>query len=254
MIERLDTVEAARQRCSAWVRDGLTIGFVPTMGALHTGHISLVERAGSENDRVILSIYVNPTQYDDPDDLRNYPRPLEDDIAAAEDAGVDAVFLPDDGQIYPEGYRFRVSENSVSRTLEGAHRDGHFDGVLTVVMKLFGIVRPNRAYFGEKDWQQLQLVREMAAAFFLDLDVVSCPVVREKDGLAMSSRNVHLNRTQRRLAPELHRLLASGKPETVIRSALEERGFEVDYIHRDGDRMLGAVRLGNVRLIDNVKT
>jgi pantoate--beta-alanine ligase len=235
-------------------RNGLSIGFVPTMGALHRGHLSLIERAAAENDRVAISIYLNPTQYDDPDDLANYPRPLEADLEKAQAAGAQIAFLPEYEDIYADAYRYRVSEHRFSRVLEGAHRDGHFDGVLTVVMKLFGIVRPDRAYFGEKDWQQLQLVRDMARAFFLDPEVVSCPIVREADGLAMSSRNVRLTPEERKLAPEFHRLLSSGVPVDEMEAALESAGFEVDYVERHGDRILGAVRLGEVRLIDNVET
>jgi pantoate--beta-alanine ligase len=253
VITRLDKAAEARALCRSWTREGLSIGFVPTMGALHAGHLSLVERAAAENDRVIVSIFVNPTQYDDPDDLANYPRPLEQDLEAAASVGAQAAYLPDFDDVYPDGYRFRVTENAFSRELEGAYREGHFDGVLTVVMKLFGVVRPDRAYFGEKDWQQLQLVRDMAAAFFLDVEVVPCPVVREADGLAMSSRNVRLSAEERRRAPEFHHLLASGRPEEDIRDALENAGFGVDYVARHGGRVLGAVRLGNLRLIDNVK-
>ena len=254
MIARLSNASEAHAHCRAWARAGKSIGFVPTMGALHAGHLSLVERAAAENDRVIVSIFVNPTQYDDPDDLANYPRPLERDLEAAAHAGARAAYLPDFDDIYPDGYRFRVTENAFSRELEGAYRKGHFDGVLTVVMKLFGVVRPDRAYFGEKDWQQLQLVRDMASAFFLDVEVVPCQVVREADGLAMSSRNVRLSEEERRRAPEFHRLLASGRPDKEIRGALAEAGFSVDYVERRDGRILGAVRLGNVRLIDNVKT
>ena len=235
-------------------REGLTLGFVPTMGALHRGHLSLVERANVENDRVVISIFVNPTQYDDPSDLANYPRQLEQDLEQAEAAGAHFAFVPEYDDIYGDAYRFRLSERSLSRELEGAHREGHFDGVLTVVMKLFNIVRPDRAYFGEKDWQQLQLVRDMARAFFLDLEVVPCPIVREADGLAMSSRNVRLTPQERTLAPEFHRIMASGMAVDDMPAALEAAGFAVDYVERRGDRILGAVRLGKVRLIDNVET
>jgi pantoate--beta-alanine ligase len=252
VISRLSSADAARAHCREWAHQGRSIGFVPTMGALHAGHLSLIERAADENDRVVVSIYVNPTQYDDPDDLSRYPRPLERDLEAATAAGAHAAYLPDDNDIYPDGYRFRVTEQVLSRELEGAHRDGHFDGVLTVVLKLFGIVRPDRAYFGEKDWQQLQLVRDMAAAFFLDVEVVPCPLVREPDGLAMSSRNARLSPAERGLAPEFHRLLSSGQDADEIRHGLEQTGFGVDYIERRDGRLLGAVRLGNVRLIDNV--
>ncbi|MCW8924951.1 MAG: pantoate--beta-alanine ligase [Xanthomonadales bacterium] len=253
MIEIIRNANAARDRLRGLSRQGHSIGFVPTMGALHEGHLSLVGRAGAENEKVVVSIYVNPTQYDDPDDLANYPRPLEQDLEKAETAGAHIAFLPDYEEIYADAYRFRVTENQLSRELEGAHRSGHFDGVLTVVLKLFGIVRPDRAYFGEKDWQQLQLVRDMASAFFLDLEVVSCPTVRESDGLAMSSRNARLAPVERSIAPEFHRVLSSGRPTSEMESALKNAGFKVDYVERRGERVLGAVRLGKVRLIDNVE-
>jgi pantoate--beta-alanine ligase len=223
------------------------------MGALHGGHLSLIERAHTENDHVTVSIYVNPTQYDDPEDLANYPRPLEQDLEAAEACGAHSVFLPAYEEIYADDYRFRVTERALSRELEGAHRTGHFDGVLTVVLKLFGIVRPDRAYFGEKDWQQLQLVRDMAGAFFLDLEIVPCPTVREADGLAMSSRNARLTPAERQLAPTFHRVLTSGHTTGAMEAELQEAGFDVDYVERRGGRVLGAVRVGKVRLIDNVE-
>ena len=254
MIGILNSSGEAHTRMRELTREGLTLGFVPTMGALHRGHLSLVERANVENDRVVVSIFVNPTQYDDPSDLANYPRQLEQDLEHAGAAGAHFAFVPEYDDIYGDDYRFRLSERSLSRELEGAHREGHFDGVLTVVMKLFNIVRPDRAYFGEKDWQQLQLVRDMARAFFLDLEVVPCPIVREADGLAMSSRNVRLTPQERRLAPEFHRILSSGMAVDDMPAALEAAGFAVDYVERRGDRILGAVRLGKVRLIDNVET
>lgn len=253
MIELLHTAEEARARFREISAEGLSIGFIPTMGALHRGHLSLIERANVENDRVAVSIYVNPTQYDDPDDLANYPKPLEEDLEKAESAGAHLAFLPEFGDIYADGYRFRVSEHQLSRELEGAHRERHFDGVLTVVLKLLGIVRPDCAYFGEKDWQQLQLVRDMAQAFFLELDIVPCPIVREADGLAMSSRNARLTAEERQLAPEFHRVLSSGIPVEDMGETLSDAGFDVDYVERRGCRVLGAVRLGKVRLIDNVE-
>lgn len=253
MIEVIRKVSEARDQFRQLTRQGHSIGFVPTMGALHRGHMSLIELASVENDVVVVSIYVNPTQYDDPQDLANYPRPLEQDLEMARAAGACLVMLPDYEEIYADGYRFRVTEDQMSRELEGAHRAGHFDGVLTVVLRLLGIVRPDRAYFGEKDWQQLQLVRDMASAFFLDLEIVSCPTVREDDGLAMSSRNTRLEAEERRLAPEFHRVLASGQSTTEMAATLEAAGFQVDYVERRGDRVLGAVRLGKVRLVDNVE-
>ena len=253
MINKLSSAVEARARLREIAEKGLSIGFVPTMGALHQGHLSLAERARAENDFVVVSIYVNPTQYDDPEDLASYPRPIEQDLEKAGAAGADIAFLPGYDDLYADDYRYRITEGQLSRELEGAHRDGHFDGVLTVVMKLFGIVRPDRAYFGEKDWQQLQLLQDMARAFFLDLEVVPCPIVREADGLAMSSRNVRLTPEERRLAPEFHRVLSSGLPPRQRAQALEGAGFGVDYVEQYGDRILGAVRLGKVRLIDNVE-
>jgi pantoate--beta-alanine ligase len=232
-------------------------GFVPTMGALHEGHLALVRRARAENARAWASIFVNPAQFDDPGDLARYPRALEQDLAVLRDAGCDLVFLPRAEEIYRDGYRYCVTENSLSHELEGAARPGHFDGVLTVVLKLLLLARPERAYFGEKDFQQLQLVEGLAHAFFLDTRIVRCPTVREADGLAMSSRNRLLPPADRARAPALHRVLAESvagrRPAAETAAALTREGFEVDYVaDRDG-RRLAAVRLGKVRLIDNVE-
>lgn len=253
MTEVLRDVAAARERCAALRGEGRSLGFVPTMGALHDGHLSLVERARRDNDRVAVSIFVNPTQYDDPADLERYPRPFAADVAACERAGVDLVLAPSYEDLYVDGYRYRVTESPFSSELEGAHRGGHFDGVLTVVLKLLNIVGADRAYFGEKDWQQLRLVSEMAAAFFLDTEIVACPTVREADGLAMSSRNALLTPEQRALAPALFQVLTSGGSPDEMTSRLEAAGFGVDYVERREGRVLAAVRLGKVRLIDNVE-
>jgi pantoate--beta-alanine ligase len=253
MIETIRDIAAARVRMAELRRSGLTLGFVPTMGALHDGHLSLIRRAADENDRVVVSVFVNPTQYDDPADLERYPRSPAADLMKSEEAGADIVIDPEPADVYHDDYRYRVTESELSRILEGAHREGHFDGVLTVVLKLLNIVLADRAYFGEKDWQQLQLVRGMVQAFFHPTEIVACPIVREPDGLAMSSRNVHLNATERGLAPELQRILSSGStPERMV-SDLETAGFAVDYVERRNGRILGAVRLGKVRLIDNVE-
>jgi pantoate--beta-alanine ligase len=230
---------------------GRTVGFVPTMGALHAGHRALLERARGENDRVVLSIFVNPTQFDDPADLARYPRTLEADLALARGL-VDDVIAPPAEELYPDGYHYRVSEDSFSRELEGAHRPGHFDGVLTVVLKLLNLVQAHRAYFGEKDWQQLQLVRGMVSAFFLPCEIVACPTVRDVDGLALSSRNRRLSHAARTQAAAFPRLLRGKTPEASA-DALRNAGFDVDYVaDRNGVR-LGAVRLEGVRLIDNVR-
>src|SRR5687768_16637559 len=159
-------------------------GFVPTLGALHEGHLTLVRRARAENARAWVSIFVNPAQFNDPGDLERYPRTVEQDLALLEGAGCDLVFVPRADEIYRDGYRYRVTENELSLALEGASRPGHFDGVLTVVLKLLLLTRPERAYFGEKDFQQLQLVEGLVHAFFLDTRIVRCPSVRETDGLA----------------------------------------------------------------------
>jgi pantoate--beta-alanine ligase len=231
-------------------------GFVPTMGALHEGHLSLIARSKSENARTVASIFVNPAQFDDAGDLARYPRTLDQDLAMLEAAGCDLAFLPAAREMYPDGYRYRVTENERSLELEGASRPGHFDGVLTVVLKLLLLVRPERAYFGEKDFQQLQLVEGMTEAFFLDTAIVRCPTVREADGLALSSRNRRLSPAERAKAPAFHRVLAeslaAGWAAGETQAALRREGFDVEYVaDRDG-RRLGAVRLGGVRLIDNV--
>ncbi len=231
-------------------------GFVPTMGALHAGHLSLVARAKAENAHAVASIFVNPAQFDEPGDLARYPRTLDADLALLAGAGCEIAFVPRAREMYPDGYRYRVTENERSLELEGGSRPGHFDGVLTVVMKLLLLVRPDRAYFGEKDFQQLRLVAGMAEAFFLDTEIVRCPTLREPDGLAMSSRNRRLGAAERAKASALHRVLAesiaAGRSAREAEAALAREGFEVDYVaDRDG-RRLGAVRLGSVRLIDNV--
>ena len=236
-------------------RSGRTIGpvgLVPTMGALHEGHLSLVRRCVRECQAAVVSIFINPAQFDWQEDLRRYPGKIEQDVSLLSDCGVAAVLLPGVGDIYPDNYAYRVSENELSRRFCGAHREGHFDGVLTVVMRLLNIVRPDRAYFGEKDYQQLQLIRGMVKAFFMDVEIVGCPVIREADGLAMSSRNQLLTPDQRALAALLNRVISAKKDACSMRSELEGKGFVVDYIEEFGGHRLAAVTLGKIRLIDNV--
>lgn len=232
------------------------VGLVPTMGALHRGHASLIERSVSECDYTVVTVYLNPTQFNNASDLANYPRTLDADLTMAGELGVDAVITPDYRMLYPDDFAYRIEETSFSRELCGAHRPGHFTGVLTVVMKLLNLVRPHRAYFGEKDYQQYLLIRGMAEAFFLDTEIVPCPIVREPDGLALSSRNALLDPEGRRLAPKFHCLLASPEPDEDVRRALAGAGFEVDYVETRGERRFGAVsvqgRDRTVRLIDNV--
>lgn len=231
---------------------GRRVGFVPTMGALHAGHAALLERARAENERVVLSIFVNPTQFNDPSDLAKYPRPLDADTALAA-PWADAILVPPPEAIYPDGYRYRVTENDLGLRWEGAHRPGHFDGVLTVVLKLLNLVQADRSYFGEKDWQQLQLVRGMVAALHVPTEIVACATVRADDGLALSSRNARLSAADRRLAAKFPALLRAAPDAPTAAAALRLAGFEVDYVDDSWDVRLGAVRLGGVRLIDNVR-
>src|SRR6185436_12119518 len=192
MTKPFTDLQAWREERRTQCRAGRSLGFVPTMGALHEGHLSLVQRSRSENDGTLVSIFVNPTQFDDRVDYEKYPRRVDDDMQMLRAAGADYVLLPTQADLYPDAFRYRVSEVDHSRTLEGAHRPGHFDAVLTVVLKLLQLARAERAYFGEKDWQQLQLVRGMADAFFLPTLIVPVGTVRELDGLALSSRNRRL--------------------------------------------------------------
>lgn len=246
------TVEAWRRlRVEAPPAAG-PIGFVPTLGGLHAGHEALLKRSLAENGMTVLSVFLNPTQFDRQEDLSAYPASFDADRELARKLGVDVLFCPTVAEIYPYGYRYRVTENELSRRLCGAHRPGHFDGVLTVVLKLLQLVRPRRAYFGEKDYQQLELVRAMAADFFLDVEIVACPTVRDADGLAVSSRNRLLSAGERRRAAEFPALLRSAGPPDEIRRRLETLGFTVDYVEESATRRFGAVRLGDVRLIDNV--
>jgi pantoate--beta-alanine ligase len=232
---------------------GRTVGFVPTMGALHEGHLSLLLRAGRGNDLAVASVFVNPAQFNDPRDLERYPRTLAADVKLLERAGTDFLLLPSARDMYPDGYRYRVGETQESLLLCGAHRPGHFEGVLTVVMKLLNLVRPDRAYFGEKDYQQYRLIKGMAEAFFMRTEIVPCPIVREADGLAMSSRNRLLEPRRRELAPGLNRVLRSGVSPAKMATELKKSGFKPEYIEERWGRRFAAAKLGKVRLIDNVK-
>lgn len=229
----LDSVAALR----AWRREWTgTVGLVPTMGALHQGHLSLVKQAALENDAVLVSIFVNPTQFDSPDDLSRYPRPLEHDLALLRAEQVKAVFVPTPEMMYPPGYQTWVEVERVSQGLEGERRPGHFRGVATVVSKLFNLTQPNRAYFGQKDAQQVAVIKALRRDLDFALDVIVCPTVREADGLAMSSRNVHLTADERRAASVLYRALqacadlyAEGQHDPV---RLRQRAMDVLHNER----------------------
>jgi pantoate--beta-alanine ligase len=235
-----------------------SVGFVPTMGALHRGHQSLLERARKENEILVLSIFVNPTQFNQASDFANYPKTWDTDLEIANLSRVDAIFAPKDPRsMYPDDYRYHVSEIKFSKELDGEFRPGHFQGMLTVVLKLFQITQPTRAYFGEKDHQQLTLVRGMIDAFFLDTELVPCTTVREKSGLALSSRNARLNSEEKELAPRLYETLMEVKDPAQAKYELSEYGFKVEYLEdrpaeNGKTRRYAAAWLGDVRLIDNV--
>jgi pantoate--beta-alanine ligase len=249
----LDSIAALREYRQ---RLAGSVGFVPTMGALHAGHLSLVEASCNECAHTIVSIYVNPTQFNNPNDLRNYPDTLDADLVLLEKAGVDAVFLPSYDLLYPDNFAYEVDEKILSQNLCGEHRPGHFTGVLTVVMKLLNLVKADAAYFGEKDYQQLALVRGMVDAFFLDTRIVGCPIVREADGLAMSSRNLNLSACDRKKSATFNHVLESAESDDEAIERLKEHGFNVDYVETKDQRRFGAVLMGSpespVRLIDNV--
>lgn len=254
------------------------LGFVPTMGALHAGHVELVRRARAENAAVVVSIFVNPTQFDRADDLARYPRDLERDLAILRAAGVDAVFAPNAGDIYPAGHATTVRVVGLGDILEGAHRKGHFDGVATVVAKLFNIVQPARAYFGQKDAQQLAVIRRVVADLNFPVEVVGVPTVREPDGLALSSRNVFLQGEARQQALALSRALNAARAEwdagerdaDALRDAANAGyatfdGVQPEYLSLADPETLEALHgpiqrglmstaawVGGVRLIDNV--
>jgi len=229
------------------------LGFVPTMGALHQGHLSLVKASRQQDALTVVSVFINPTQFDDKKDFEKYPADSRSDLEQLESAGVDVVLFPDAAQIYKDEYRFKVTESDFSRRLCGAHRAGHFDGVLTVVMRLLNLVQPDNAYFGEKDYQQLQLIRDMVSAFFMPVNIVACATTREADGLAMSSRNRHLDARQRVQAASLYAALKNSCTAAEARQVLTRQGFEVDYVEDITNRRLAAARLGSTRLIDNVE-
>ncbi len=228
------------------------VGFVPTMGALHQGHLELIKRSKNENDVTVVSIFVNPTQFNNAEDLAKYPKTLEHDIELLESIDTDYLLVPEYNDMYPDNYQYRVSENEMSSKFCGAYRPGHFEGVLTVVLKLLNLVQPKRSYFGEKDFQQLSLIRGMVEAFFIHTEIIAVPTVREASGLAMSSRNRRLSEEGKTLAAALPQILKSSTSADAAQKQLSEAGFKVDYVEDFNGRRLAAAWLENVRLIDNV--
>jgi pantoate--beta-alanine ligase len=252
-MKGLESIPSVREHCRQIRGQGDVLGFVPTMGALHEGHLNLVREAKRRSDHVVVSIFVNPTQFNDPEDLAKYPRDLEGDLSMLKRVGADAVFYPSADSLYPDGYNYKVTEADFSRRLCGAHRPGHFDGVLTVVMKLFQLVRPHFAFFGEKDHQQLSLIQGMVDSLFLDVQIVPVKTTRESDGLAMSSRNQRLSSANRKLAPLLYQVIRESASDEEAKNLLEKNGFRVDYVETVKGRRYAAAFLGEVRLIDNVQ-
>lgn len=278
-MQIVETLSVLRQQIRAWRREGKRIALVPTMGNLHEGHMTLVDEAKRRADVVVVSIFVNPMQFDRPDDLARYPRTLQEDCEKLNRRHVDLVFSPAPEDIYPKGLDTQtfVDVPVLSTMLEGASRPGHFRGVSTIVSKLFNLVQPDIACFGEKDFQQLALIRKMVADMGYDIDIVGVPIVRSKEGLALSSRNGYLTDEQRKLAPGLYQVMSdvaeklhSGDREleeilTLAASALNEKGFRSDDLQiRDADTLqelndqslraviLMAAWLGQARLIDNM--
>lgn len=274
----LRALHALRAKHAEWVRAGETVGVVPTMGALHDGHLSLVKQAKQACDRVIVTIFVNPKQFNNPEDLLKYPRTEAEDALKLAPFDVDVIFVPETQDIYPEGYATTVTVSGVTDVLEGAFRPGHFDGVATIVAKLFLMTGADKAFFGEKDYQQLMLVQRLARDLNIPIDVIGCPTVREPSGLAMSSRNMRLSVEQRSTAAKLFEVMrASAAQVTKGREkwealrgqaceTLATHGFgEVEYFElccaetlqpvydrSKPARLLAAVWLDDVRLIDNI--
>lgn len=280
-MEIIRSVAELRSKVSGIKNEGKTVGLVPTMGALHDGHLSLVNRARKENDAVVVSVFVNPTQFNNKKDLETYPRTEEADAELLRGAGVDYVFMPSVEEVYPEPDTRQFALGPVADVMEGAMRPGHFNGVAQIVSKLFDMVRPTRAYFGEKDFQQIAVIRRMVELEGFDLEIVACPIKRHDDGLAMSSRNVRLTPEQRAVAPAIHRILAAsvGWADTLSLEQVRQRVIdeinaepfmEVEYYQIvdpltmqpltswDGPHTAPAVGCvtvycGDVRLIDNIK-
>jgi pantoate--beta-alanine ligase len=270
------TVSDLRRHVAAWRNAGESVALVPTMGALHEGHLSLVALAKSKGDRVVVSIFVNPIQFGPREDFGRYPRDEQGDVEKLGKAGADLVFAPDVGEMYPQGFSTQVKVGDLTEDLCGAARPNHFDGVATVVAKLLLQCAPDLAIFGEKDYQQLLVIKRLVRDLNIPVEIVGAPIVREQDGLALSSRNVYLSASERRIAPLLYRTISEvaadlakgrGCDDAVVaaRFKLDAAGFRVDYVAvRDPDtlkplsgpvkraRVLAAAHLGKTRLIDNV--
>lgn len=269
----------AELRASLREVDAAGVGFVPTMGALHAGHRSLVERARKECQTVVVSVFVNPTQFNDKTDLRNYPRTPEEDLALLTEAGADIVFMPSVEEIYPEPDTRQFDFGEIDKVMEGATRPGHFNGVAQVVSRLFDIVQPAKAYFGEKDFQQIAVIKAMNSQLGIEVEIVECPIIRDCDGLALSSRNTLLDEAHRKAAPQIYATIKQAAERSKTMTPAELKEWVVAEIERGGlmkviyfqavdalslqevkawsesERIQGciAVQAGAIRLIDNVK-
>ena len=274
-----ETVAEVRQQVKAWRKEGLTVGLVPTMGYLHEGHQSLIAKACEQNDRVVVSVFVNPTQFGPNEDLESYPRDLEHDAALCESTGAALIFHPTPAEMYPKGFCSFVDMDVLTKELCGLSRPVHFRGVCTVVTKLFNIVTPDRAYFGEKDFQQLAIIREMVRQLKYNLEIVGCSIVREEDGLALSSRNKRLSAEERENALNISRTLFKSRnfaathtvseTQKMVEDAIEAApGLRMEYFEivdgntlqkisnwEDTSYAVGCITVfcGEVRLIDNIK-
>ncbi len=273
----VETIQEVRQIVGEWKKKGLTVGLVPTMGYLHEGHASLIEQAAKQNDKVIVSVFVNPTQFGVNEDLDSYPRDLQHDVKICEQAGGDCIFHPEPEEMYPQGFCSFVDMDVLTKELCGITRPTHFRGVCTVVNKLFNIVMPDRAYFGEKDAQQLAVIRRMVKDLNIPIEIIGCPIIREPDGLAKSSRNTYLSPEERKAALVLYKSISAGKQlvssgekraEIIIQKMTEiltaEPLARIDYVKIvDAETMQPiseidrpylaaiAVYIGKTRLIDN---
>ncbi len=277
-MKTVTTAKALQAEVEGIKTKGLTLGFVPTMGALHQGHLELMRTARKANDVIVVSIFVNPTQFNNPNDLRSYPRTLEQDLAACQKVGVDLVFVPTVEEIYPTPDTRVFDFGNLDKVMEGKFRPGHFNGVAQVVSLLFQMVQPTRAYFGQKDFQQLAIIRDMVRQFHFNVEIVPCPIVREEDGLAMSSRNALLSAKQRASAPVIAKTLFAARNlvaekgvkqlvDWVVSQVNADKELKVEYFEvcdahtlepiaswDDSAEVVAciAVQVGEVRLIDNV--
>lgn len=281
-MEIIRNVQTLRNTLDKERANGKSIGLVPTMGALHNGHKSLVDKARQQNDIVVVSVFVNPTQFNNPDDLRTYPRTEKDDCVLLESCGVDYAFVPSPEEVYPQPDTRIFDLGPVAEVMEGAMRPGHFNGVAQIVSKLFLWTKPTRAYFGEKDFQQIAVIQRMVQLEGFDLQIIPCPIVREPDGLAMSSRNVRLDEKARKIAPEIRRILLQAKAlkDSGIRAGEVQQktldainavdGLDAEYFQivdaltmqpvsswheaaENGAVGCATVYCGGVRLIDNIR-